>query len=934
MPPAAPSISYTQSNPCSSAPINFGTIPQGGLSYGWNYGDGITGAGASTWHNYKSYGTGTASFTVTLTDTNAAGCTNSATQTISVQQGPGPILAAGPGVDTMMFNGNLTFYKCAAPAAQNAQFTFENSAIPATGLTYTILWGDTGAAYTSDTPWTSINHIYNRGIHNLTYIVTNNITGCTDTLVYTVFIGSNPSGGIASPGNTDICGPGALTFVLSNYQNNTPGTIYTITFNDSTPPIIFNHPPPDTITHLFQNSSCGVSSSNGVTVFQNSFAASLTVTNPCGLTAGAVLPIYVSLPPIADYTPPQKVCTGANQLFINTTIGGMAASSSGCNNIHLYSGTLHLPVGWTITTGNLGSDNGYTGDNFNPSSWTTGSNTLGVTFTTPGTYTMRLVAANSCGPDTIIKTFCAAAPPSPTMSISGLTGTSGCAPAVVTLTNTTFDTSTCSAPAYAWAVTQVSATCTPNNANNYSYTNGTDSVSQTAHITFNNQGTYTVGINATNVCGTYAATQTVEIMNPPQASIGVPGTVCLGQSITPTSTSSACGAGISSYSWNFTGGAPATSTSRSPGTVSLGGIGTYAISLAVTNQCGSATASQNVSVSGIPVANAGPDKQLCSGGSVQIGSAAVGGVFYSWLPVSGLSSASVSNPTLTLTNNGTTPVSYTYTVTASNAAGCSSSDSVVITVYPAAWVNAGPAVNVCIGQAITLGGTFGGAATSVTWVSSGGGTFGNASSATSSYTPALTPGTTTLTLTSNTPTGPCPAATSTTTVTVLAAPVAITGGDTSMCSAASIHIGGTNHAGYTYTWSPSTGLSNIHSSKPTVTLTNNGTGVITQTYQLIVSATGCADTANVNVLVYPQPGSNAGPNVSVCAGGSVNLTGTISGSATSATWSSTSGDFQSSRFFKYCVYTKYNVGRGSCNINYSAISRRLCKCCFECKHYC
>ena len=60
-----------------------------------------------------------------------------------------------------------------------------------------------------------------------------------------------------------------------------------------------------------------------------------------------------------------------------------------------------------------------------------------------------------------------------------------------------------------------------------------------------------------------------------------------------------------------------------------------------------------------------------------------------------------------------------------------------------------------------------------------------------------------------------------------------------------------------------------------------------------MSATGCADTAHVTVSVYPQPSANAGPNASACAGGKVTLTGAISGSATSAIWSSTSGSFSS-----------------------------------------
>ncbi len=58
---------------------------------------------------------------------------------------------------------------------------------------------------------------------------------------------------------------------------------------------------------------------------------------------------------------------------------------------------------------------------------------------------------------------------------------------------------------------------------------------------------------------------------------------------------------------------------------------------------------------------------------------------YSWSPSSGLSSTTVSNPTVSLTNTGTTPITQTYTVTttlAANPGVCPTTDQVVVTVYP------------------------------------------------------------------------------------------------------------------------------------------------------------------------------------------------------------------------------------------------------------
>lgn len=99
-----------------------------------------------------------------------------------------------------------------------------------------------------------------------------------------------------------------------------------------------------------------------------------------------------------------------------------------------------------------------------------------------------------------------------------------------------------------------------------------------------------------------------------------------------------------------------------------------------------------------PVANAGSDVSICSGESVQIGSAAVAGNTYSWSPSTGLSSSTVANPTVTLSLAG--PKTYTVTVT---SATCTNSDQVVVTVNPLPVADAGSAVFFCSGGSATLG---------------------------------------------------------------------------------------------------------------------------------------------------------------------------------------------------------------------------------------
>jgi len=888
--PTAPVITVNPTTACSGSTFSFSTTTQAGDTYTWNYGDGTTGTGTPSSHIFTSFGTGTTTYTVTATATTAAGCTATASQTVTVTQQPPAALAQGSGVDTVTLNGVLNFYKCVNTAIQSTNFNFVNPD-PGAGNTTTIIWGDTGATVTINGSWTNISHIYGRGPFNLTYIVSNG-TGCPDTLHYIVFFGNNPAGGIASLGSTSICGPDSLLFAINNWQSNAPGTIYTVTFNDGTPPLTFGQPPPDTIAHWFGTTSCGTSSSNGSITFNNAFKATLTVENPCGITAGAVVPIYVSFAPKASYavTGGDTTCLNSGTTFTNTTLDGQSASNTGCDVTSPIIWNVLPATGWNIAAGSLGSDNGFMGVNYDPTSWTPGSNTLSLNFTTAGTYQVQIVSGNSCGIDTFIQTICVTPPPVPSFTLAPA---AGCAPLTVNTTNTTPPVNTCGAITYVWTVVQDSFECNPVSGTQYTYTGGTGPTSTSPSLIFADQGTYAITLVASNACGAVTtAPKNVTVKTVPQVTITAPALVCAEVNISPVATILPCSGTVSAYNWSFPGGTPSSSTSQVPGTIDYTGSGSHTITLDVTNECGTTIATAVVVVDTIPVAIVGAPQSVCSGSTVQIGGPNVPGLTYVWTPATGLSSTTVSDPIVTLTNNGTTPVTYTYYLTVTNTLGCSNNDSVKVTVYPPATVSAGPPVSVCgDGASINLNGTFGGAATSVTWTSNNGGTFANPNSAVTTYTPSITSGTIILTLTTNDPAGPCPAATSSLTVTVIAPPVAVAGNNDSICSGGSAQLGAASQAGYTYLWSPATGLSATNVSNPTATLTNNGTTVISQTYTLIVTANGCKDTASVTVYVFPPATVSITPPASVCAGATITLTGTIGGSATSATWSSPSGTF-------------------------------------------
>lgn len=101
-----------------------------------------------------------------------------------------------------------------------------------------------------------------------------------------------------------------------------------------------------------------------------------------------------------------------------------------------------------------------------------------------------------------------------------------------------------------------------------------------------------------------------------------------------------------------------------------------------------------ISVVNAPVANAGPDQIVCAGNSTTIGSPAVPGLMYAWDSSPFGFSSGLANPQITPTS------SFTYFLRVSNS-GCTTKDTVVITVPPAAF--AGNDQTICQGGSATIG---------------------------------------------------------------------------------------------------------------------------------------------------------------------------------------------------------------------------------------
>lgn len=107
----------------------------------------------------------------------------------------------------------------------------------------------------------------------------------------------------------------------------------------------------------------------------------------------------------------------------------------------------------------------------------------------------------------------------------------------------------------------------------------------------------------------------------------------------------------------------------------------------------------------IAASNAGPDIILCNGEVGQLGTNNNSSYIYQWTPSTGLSQTNLSNPTVVLTNTGSTSITQSYTVQtnlASNPTSCPSFDSVVVTVLPT--LTNTITVSICEGGSFNFGG--------------------------------------------------------------------------------------------------------------------------------------------------------------------------------------------------------------------------------------
>jgi len=889
-----PSFTFAPNNTCSSTPIGFtNTTPGTGNTYSWNFGDPNSGTNNTSsdadpvHHFIGSPVGGNQSFTVKLYVTNSNGCIDSTTRVINTQS-PSTALS---GTGLVVFNGNPVFTSC---AASGATLTINNqSTTAATNQNYTIDFGNGNPPFTGTT-FTTIQQTYAPGSYTLSFIVTG-ANGCQDTGFYQVFIGSNPAVGLTNPGNTVTCSDNSLSFPITSTSGNSPGTVYTVTFNDGSAPRVFNHPAPASVSHVFASSSCGILSQSGSNIFPNSFSATIRATNPCGTSSASVVPIYVSRRPRAAITisPRDTVCVNTAVQISNATGNFQSVVNGAC---------VAGRVVWTITPNTGFTFTGFRGATNNssdPNAWTAGTGTITLNFTQPGVYSVKMLVGNSaiCPLDSVVRTICV----SPTaVSSFTLSETQGCGPLQISSTNNS-PSGNCGLNTFLWTVTHTN----PNNCGpatgDWNFTNGSAASSMQPSFSFNSPGVYSVRLQTTSAAGACNATstQTVTVRGRPAITFNEPSPICPGP-FSPVATVNNCYSNTTpTYLWTFTGGVPAAATTLNP-TVNYPALGNYSVQFSATNDCGTSSVTQNLTVTLTPSVDQPSNVVVCNRATVPatVFTSPNPGMSFTWTnsdPAIGLpASGSGDIASFQAVNTGSTPRVATITVTPSNGTCVGPSRTFTITVNPTPPINGGPDQVTCALSTLNLNATLA-PGTTGTWTQLSGPatTITNPNAASTTVTGVVIGGAYQYVWTV-TGAGICPLVQDTVRIVNRPLPVAANAGaDTVICDFNDPTLLSFNLRGNTIpnawdrgTWtvvSNTTGanVTFANANQPTTLISGvglsagNNQGSLTLRWS-ITSDGGCTPTTSERVIqVVRRPVAGAvGPLNTICYGGDVTLTAT------------------------------------------------------------
>ncbi|RME94632.1 MAG: PKD domain-containing protein, partial [Bacteroidetes bacterium] len=355
-------------------------------------------------------------------------------------------------------------------------------------------------------------------------------------------------------------------------------------------------------------------------VFDTSYLVRLELSNACGLQSWEDT-LVVRARPVANFgTQVDRGCGPLAVELANTTLG--SAESYFWDFGNGQTATDSLPVGPIFTT----SD------------------------TSATTYTISLIASNSCGADSISREV--VVEPSNVKAFFNIDQTQGCSPLTVNLTS------------FATYGAQV----------NWYFGDGyTASGAQQQH-TFDSAGIYTIAQYVSNACGADTSTIDIEVFPAPLADFNHPLTACVAQAVRFENLSGP----FQTVSWDFGDGQ--SSTAISPEHI-YDTAGVYTVTLTITNSAFSCPATVRRPITVLPqpqVTLAADQLSGCPPLELCFTSLAEGAAFLEWDFGDGNGSTQL-NPCHTFTESG----QYRVSLRGADEQGCfSPADTVQVTVFP------------------------------------------------------------------------------------------------------------------------------------------------------------------------------------------------------------------------------------------------------------
>ncbi len=369
--------------------------------------------------------------------------------------------------------------------------------------------------------------------------------------------------------------------------------------------------------------------------------------------------------------------------------------------------------------------------------------------------------------------------------------------------------------------------------------NNSSAISNPTH-TYTSSGNYTVTLIAQgNGACVDTTTLPISVIALPNPNISANTSVC------PNASAQLSASNGISYSW-----LPATYLSSSvianPVSTPAANI-TYTVTVTDANGCVDLD-SVTVSIFNLPVITASSltTDSTCSGVALQLN--ATGGNQYVWQPFAVLNNNLLQSPTATII------ASTTFTVTGTDANGCTGTATMGITILPNPTVNGGAAATICFGDTTQLTANGG---LNYSWTPSQG--LSNTAIPNPIANPTATTTYTVSTIDSNNCVG-----TANVTVTVNPLPLVNAGVDDTICLGYSDQLNAAG--GIFYSWNPSTYLDNGVVSNPTCAPLVNITYTVT-----VTDANNCSAADSMVIVVLPPPVFLAWGDTTVCQGETVML---------------------------------------------------------------